>query len=185
MTRLLIVCLTALGLNALPLAAQGSTTVIVVRHAERAAQPANDPVLTLAGTARAEALLDAVRGAGITHVLVTDLQRTRLTAEPVAQALGLTPAVVSARAPNHVQAVADSIRARAGGVILVVGHSNTVPGIVTALGGTAPAICDDEYDNFYVVTLPASGGATRVIRSRFGTATPVGEGCAAMVPVRK
>ena len=161
------------------------TTVIIVRHAERAVEPKGDPVLTAAGTARAEALREAVRGAGITHVLTTTLQRTALTAAPTAAALGLTPVAVNVRSPNHIGEVVDSIRARAGGVILVVGHSNTVPVIVNSLGGQAPEICDEEYDNLYVVTLPSAGGPARVIRGRFGVATPVREGCGAMLPVSK
>lgn len=158
-------------------AAPGPTTVIVVRHAERAAEPANDPVLTPAGSERAEALLAAVRGAGITHILTTSLQRTGLTAAPTARALGITPVAVNPRSRNHVAEVVDSVRARAGGVVLVVGHSNTVPDIVKALGGEAPPICDAEYDNLYVVTLPSSGEGARVIRSRFGAATPVAADC--------
>ena len=181
--RLLFISLFSL-LTASSLAAQ-ETTVIIVRHAERAAEPKGDPVLTAVGTARAEALLEAVRGAGVTHVLVTTLQRTALTAAPTAAALGLTPVAVNVRSPNHVAEVVDSIRARAGGVVLVVGHSNTVPAIVTALGGQAPEICDEEYDNLYVVTLPSAGRQARVVRGRFGVATPTGEQCEAMVPVSK
>lgn len=170
----------------IPIGASGQeTTVIIVRHAERAAEPAADPVLTPAGTARAEALLEAVRGAGITHVLTTSLQRTGLTAAPTAAALGLTPVAVNPRSPTHVADVVAAVRERTGGVVLVVGHSNTVPGIVNALGGMAPEICDGEYDNFYVVTLARDGRPARVIRSRYGVATPAGPSCSPMVPVTK
>ena len=161
------------------------TTVIVVRHAERAAEPQGDPVLSPAGTQRAQDLLAAVRGAGITHILTTTLQRTGLTAAPTAQALGITPVPVNVRSQRHILDVVDSVRARAGGVILVVGHSNTVPAIVNALGGQAPEICDDEYDNLYVLSLPAGGAPAKVIRGRFGVQTPVGAGCATMLPVTK
>lgn len=186
MTRLLLGALLVLGIATPPAGAQAPTTVIIVRHAERATEPADDPVLTPAGSERAEALLAAVRGAGITHILTTELSRTRLTAAPTATALGITPATVSTRSPQHVAAVIDSVRARAGGVILVVGHSNTVPGIVNGLGGQAPEICDMEYDNLYVVTLPPAGANPRVIRSRYGRATPVAADCSPMmVPTRK
>lgn len=183
MNKLLSLALCLL-LPATSLRAQ-QTTVILVRHAERAALPAGDPTLTDEGTARAEALLDAVRGAGITHILTTTLQRTGLTAAPTAAALGITPATVNPRSSTHIADVVAAVRERAGGVVLVVGHSNTVPAIVNALGGRAPEICDAEYDNMYVVTLAAGGGATRVIRSRYGVATPVGTGCNPMVPVYK
>lgn len=173
-------------LAAVPIGASAQkTTVIIVRHAEKTAEPAGDPLLSPAGVARAEALLESVRGAGVTHVLTTSLRRTVLTAAPTASALGISAATVNPRSPTHVADVVAAIRERAGGVVLVVGHSNTVPAIVNALGGRAPEICDDEYDNLYVVTLPAGGGATRVIRSRYGVPTPVGVSCNPMVPVTK
>jgi broad specificity phosphatase PhoE len=161
------------------------TTVILVRHAEKTAEPASDPLLSPSGTARADALREAVKGAGITHILTTTLQRTVLTAAPTAAALGIAPSTVNPRSGTHIDDVVAAVRQRAGGVVLVVGHSNTVPAIVNALGGNAPEICDDEYDNMYVVTLAANGGAPRVIRSRYGVATPVGTSCNPMVPVSK
>ena len=180
---LLLVTLLAVG-GSIGASAQ-ETTVIIVRHAERAAAPAADPVLTPAGTARADALLEAVRGAGITHVLTTSLQRTVLTAAPIASALGITPTVVNPRSPTHIADVVAAVRERTGGVVLVVGHSNTVPGIVHALGGRAPEICDNEYDNMYVVTLPPAPAAARVVRARYGVATPVDGGCNLMMQVTK
>ena len=68
------------------------------------------------------------------------------------------------------------------GLRLVVGHSNTIPAIVTALGAPQPPpICDSQYDDLYVVTM----GATRpahVIRARYGAPSPTDAGCAAMKP---
>ena len=62
----------------------------------------------------------------------------------------------------------------------MVGHSNTVPAIVAALGAKQPPmICDPEYDGFYVVTIAADGKAG-VIRSRFGVRTPADASCATM-----
>src|SRR3954463_6196955 len=82
-----------------------TTTVILVRHAEKAAEPAADPPLTSAGEARARALLEAVRDAGVTAIITTDLLRTKATAQPAAAVFGITPEIVPARAPNHVQDV--------------------------------------------------------------------------------
>ena len=67
-----------------------------------------------------------------------------------------------------------------GQTVVVVGHSNTVPDIVAALGAARPpAICDAEYDNLYVVRVPVAGAAT-VERRRYGA--PMGEegGCRGM-----
>jgi hypothetical protein len=62
--------------------------------------------------------------------------------------------------------------------VLVVGHSNTVPAIIEALGAVRPApICDPEYDNLYVVTIGPDGKAG-VVRAKFGARTPVDSSCA-------
>jgi hypothetical protein len=43
----------------------------------------------------------------------------------------------------------------------VVGHSNSVPAVIKALGGdVAPAIGEKEYDNLFVVTVYAKGNAS-------------------------
>src|SRR5258705_13492021 len=106
----------------------GTTTVIVVRHAEKAAEPAADPPLTAAGEARAEALVSAVGSLPVTAIVSTDFARTRSTAAPLAARLGLTPEIVDARAPDHARALAQGVLARhRGETVGVVGHSNTGP----------------------------------------------------------
>ena len=150
-----------------------TTTVIVVRHAEKGAEPASDPPLTAAGTARAELLADMVRDAGVSAVITTQFQRTRMTGAAAAARLGILPEVVDARAPMHAKAVADTVLMKhRGQTVLVVGHSNTVPEIVAALGAPKPQpICDEGYDNAFVVTIPLSGPAS-VVRLHYGQITP-------------
>ncbi|MDB4917468.1 MAG: Phosphoglycerate mutase [Gemmatimonadetes bacterium] len=149
-----------------------ATTVIVVRHAEKAAAPAADPPLNAAGEARAAAFAELVRDAGIQAIISTQFLRTKGTAAPIAAKLGLSVETVDARLPQHPKLVADSILAKhRGHTVLVIGHSNTVPAIVAALGAPKPAdICDDGYDNVFVVTVPASGPAS-VVRLHYGVAT--------------
>jgi broad specificity phosphatase PhoE len=176
-----LVCATAVVAGTVPVRAQ-TTTVILVRHAEKGDAPANDPGLTEAGAARARALMAIARDAGVTAVITTQFARTRETARPAAEALGITPEVARAGGGAHAQDVARMVQAHAGGVVLVVGHSNTIPAIVAALGAPQPPpICDSEYDNLYVVTIPASGSA-REIRARYGEPSPVEAGCGAMRP---
>jgi phosphohistidine phosphatase SixA len=155
----------------LPLPAQGggTTTVILVRHAEKATVPANDPVLDSAGQRRAKALAVVLRDSRVDRILVTQYQRTRLTAEAVARAAGITPHVIDTRAGGaaHARAVADAARAEVGRTVLVVGHSNTIPAIVRALGGSAGAMADEDYDDLFVVIIPPSG-AVRTIHARYG-----------------
>lgn len=172
--------------SALTIAAAGAalaqqaapTTVVLVRHAEKAAEPANDPPLTAAGKARARDLLDAVRDANVSAIITTSFLRTKATAEPTAKALGLTPQVINAQATAA--DVAAAIRKHSGHTVLVVGHSNTVPAIIEALGAKRPpAICDAVYDNLYVVTIEANGKAG-VVRAKYGTRSPEDAACTTM-----
>ena len=162
-------------------AQSATTTIILVRHAEKAAEPAADPPLTPAGVARADALLEFVKDAGVTAIMSTQFLRTRQTAAPTATRLGMTPEIIDARAPQHPKLVADSVFAKhRGATVLIVGHSNTVPAIVAALGAPLPAsICDAEYDNAYIVTVPTSGAAS-VMRVHFGAVSPVDASCRSM-----
>jgi phosphohistidine phosphatase SixA len=149
-----------------------NTTIILVRHAEKVDASA-DPLLSEAGTRRAGALADSLAHAGISGIIVTQFQRTRLTAQPLASRLGLEPVVVTAGgAGDHANAVVSVIRDRfAGRTVLVVGHSNSVPAIVHALGITgAVAIPDWEYDDMFVVKTDAAGKPT-LVRSRYGVAS--------------
>ena len=169
--------------NAVAVAAQ-QTTVILVRHAEKGDAPANDPGLTEAGAARARALMAIARDAGVTAVITTQFARTRETGRLAAEALGITPEVARAggSAAQHAQDVARLVQAHAGGVVLVVGHSNTIPAIIAVLGAPQPPpICDSEYDDLYVVTL-APNAAAHEIRARYGAPSPVEAGCGPMKP---
>ena len=155
---------------AAPAAAQ---TVIVVRHAEKAEQSA-DPVLSGLGEARAAALADTLAGAGVTHVFVTPLQRTGLTAGPSAAAAGSEPVAVSldGGAAAHVARLVGQVRQLSpGAVVLVVGHSNTVPDIARALGATGAAAMDEcEYDRLTVLTLTPD--SAHAVTGRYGAASP-------------
>lgn len=168
MIRKAFIALAALAFATSALA-QAPTTVIVVRHAEKLAEPAADPPLSPAGVARADALAEALKDAGVSAVITTQFLRTKMTGAGVASKFGLTGEIVDARAPGHAKLVADSVlQKHRGHTVLVVGHSNTVPEIVAALGAPKPAaICDDGYENMFVVTVPATGLAT-VTRLHFG-----------------
>ena len=171
------------GTRALAQDHTGDRLVILVRHTEKESEPRNDPPLTANGQARAQALADAVAAAGIDAIVVTPFRRTRDTAVPVAQARGLTPieVPVGRDVAAHVAAVADSVRARPSGAsVLVVGHSNTIPAIVTALGGPRlPDLCDNQYAVLYVLSVPADGPA-RLVTASYGAPDPTDLGCPTM-----
>ncbi len=143
-------------------------TVIVVRHAEKEAEPKNDPPLSAAGLQRASSLVDVLRYAGITAVYSTPYKRTMETARGVAEHFNLD--IVETPIPNRsVAAYADSVAARArrdGGVILVVSHSNTIAPVIKALGGPElEEIPETDYGNVFVLTLSDAG--VKMVRARF------------------
>lgn len=153
-------------------AAQEPTVVVVVRHAEKAAAGGQDPELSEAGTARAGALDAALADAGVDAVVTTQLRRTQLTAGPLMRRLRLTPEVVATSGADHPRAVADAARRHAGQTVLVVGHSNTVPAILTALGAPPMGeLCDHEYSNLFVVVL-RPGRPSTLVQSHFGAPDP-------------
>jgi broad specificity phosphatase PhoE len=147
--------------------------IVVVRHANKAPEPPDDPPLTADGVKRAQDLAAALRGAGVTGIITTQLRRTRETAAPLAAELGLTPQVIQ-RGPRgsveHLNALEAAARRHAG-TVLVIGHDDTVPGLIAHLGGPRlPNICDLVYDNFFV--LAPAAGKMNFIEARYGVPTP-------------
>jgi broad specificity phosphatase PhoE len=151
------------------------STVILVRHAERAAEPPRDPILSERGAARAQVLAETLRDAGVTTIITTQLARTHLTAKPIADAIAVQPVVVAAGGPlaAHVDSVAAAVmRRQPGEVVLVVGHSNTIPAIVAALGGArSPDYCENQYSTLVIMHLSPEKGP-RTIRASYGAADP-------------
>ncbi|MCI0432912.1 MAG: histidine phosphatase family protein [Gemmatimonadetes bacterium] len=165
-------CLITLALAAAPIASQETRTVVIlVRHAERAAEPANDPGLTAEGEARAADLADRLADAGLSAIYSTPYSRTRRTAEAVAGRTGLPVRVVpiAGNVDDHARDIADRIlRENAGHTVLVVGHSNTIPVIARALGSPDPgSIADDEYDDLFIVII-GPRDTRQLIRARYG-----------------
>jgi broad specificity phosphatase PhoE len=141
----------------------GSTTVIVIRHAEKETVTAPDPPLSPAGEARAELLARMFgdpHGVGrLNGIYVSDTVRSRSTAAPLAARLGIAATVApnddSKRLANRVLSENSGKRA------MIVGHSNTVPDIVAALSGRddIPKMDDKDYGAMYIVTVPRIGRA--------------------------
>jgi broad specificity phosphatase PhoE len=131
--------------------------VILVRHAERVQGPTTEDVpLTDAGRARAERLAAALAKADVEAIFVTRFRRTSETAKPLADRLHLTPIEESDPA-----ALIATLRSRGRGTVLVVGHSDTVPDVIAALGGPAVTIADDEFDDLFVLA-PGTGALARL-----------------------
>lgn len=155
----LVQLLTGSAVRAIPSETGEPTVVFLVRHAEKEA--GGDPELTKTGCARAEELARTLRDAGIEHVHSTDYARTRATAAPIAERLGLE---VELYDPRALPTFLDSVRA-SGGRHLVVGHSNTTPQAVALLGGEPgePIVEATEYDRLYAVTLGPEGSVSTLL----------------------
>ncbi|MDX2180238.1 MAG: histidine phosphatase family protein [Bryobacteraceae bacterium] len=145
----------------LPLLLLLSQTIFVVRHAERTGDP--DPPLNEQGRARAEALAHTLRDARVKHFFASDTLRAQGTAEPAAKAAGR-------RVEIYKQTALDELVARVrtavskGEAALIVGHRETVPRIVKAIGGREIApLKSGEHDRLIVV---APGPA--VVELRYG-----------------
>ena len=166
MKRLLL----ATGLSLLTAGSAMAQTVILVRHAEKVDASA-DPALSEAGQRRAMDLAVALSDADLTHVFTSPLQRTVLTARPAAEAHAINPEAISFEGGTeaHIQRVAERIRALPDdALVLVVGHSNTVPLIARALGETGPSeMADCEYDRLTVIPVEDDGDSPAVI-TRYG-----------------
>ena len=151
---------------------QATTTVILVRHAEKATLPLDDPGLSEAGQRRAaelaRQLVDADVVAGVDAIYSTSFRRTEETVQPVATALGLP--ITSYDESNTETIIDEIVREHKGKIVLVVCHSNTVPALIGNMGASkkVPLINDNEYDNIYIVSIPWFG-KTKTIRLRYGT----------------
>lgn len=133
-------------------ACHATTTVILVRHAER--PPGADPDINELGRARAESLSTKLLHTKVDAIIQTQFKRTQQTALPLATRTGIVPTTVptGASADEHAKAVARLIDGQKGKTIVYVGHSNTVPLVLAQLGiAHPPAIADSEYFHFFTV----------------------------------
>jgi hypothetical protein len=142
---------------------QATTTIIFVRHAEKDTSIDNNPGLTEAGKRRVFELTRQLKDAdvvtGIDAIYSTSFKRNIETVEPLARTLNLN---IHKYEKDDYEIVLEEI-------ILVAGHSDTLPGLMAELGASkkVPDIADNEYDNIYIVSIPWFG-KTKTIRLRYG-----------------
>ena len=134
-----------------------------IRHGERnAPTPTNpDPHLNTAGKARAKSLIHVFGQAGIKAIYRSYFARSKETAQPLANHLGLSAIEMD----EALQIKNDILANHTGQTVLVIGHSDTVPDIINRLGGAnLPIINDREFDNLFVVKVfgPSRASMTRL-----------------------
>jgi broad specificity phosphatase PhoE len=148
-----------------------TTTLVLVRHAEKQMGAIEDAPLSPQGEQRATRLAqmfgDAETFGRVKQIYVTDTRRSQQTAAALAQRLNLRPTVVDGK-PSAGELARRILRENRGGLAIVVGHSNTVPALVKELSGSdeVPAMGDEEFDTMYVVTVPTIGRAS-VLRMKY------------------
>ncbi|HEY7316227.1 MAG TPA: phosphoglycerate mutase family protein [Candidatus Binatia bacterium] len=148
------------------------TTVILIRHAERNNPTAANPDLRLntAGKARAKKLIHVIGQSGIKAIYNSHFVRSRETARPLAAHLGLSPIVMD----EPPQITSDILSNHTGQTVLVIGHSDTIPDLITRLGaGSIPAIDDSEFDNLFIVKVFGQESAS-VSRLKYGNPSAIG-----------
>jgi len=150
------------------------TTVLFVRHAEK--MSGDDPSLTGEGRERARELARVVADVGIEAIYSTQFVRTRETARPLAESLEIKVTINEVRggdlkgyAERFARRLLDEHR---GQTVAVVGHSNTVPILIEALGVHGPpSLTEKDYDDLFVVTVDATTGAT-LLHLHYGEPSP-------------
>jgi broad specificity phosphatase PhoE len=139
-------------------------TIFLVRHAERSAISGRVPTetgLSREGQARAQSLARILKGAGITAIYTSEYRRTQETAGPLAKSVGIKPEVIPA---DDLRSLVTKLRTSRGNV-LVVGHSNTLPSLLRALGvSDRITISESDYENLFEVTL---GPRPRFVRRSY------------------
>jgi broad specificity phosphatase PhoE len=141
--------------------ANAASVIFIVRHAEKASTGGNDPDLSLEGQKRADALAHILKDSQITSVFVTEFKRTQETAAPTARAAHASPTVVPA---NDTAVLVEKLRALNGNA-LVVGHGNTIPELLKALGIAMPvSIPEDDYTEIFAVLV---GDAPQLVRLHY------------------
>ncbi len=148
-----------------------TTTFIIMRHAEKETT-GSDPALNADGTLRAIELKRILEDVPVHAIYSTSYNRTRQTVQPLASAKGITITEYPVSKP-YTQLVDEIHSDNHGKVVVIVGHSNTVPEILKQISNNAfnITITDSQYDNLFIVTLP-DGLTPTITHLKYGQETP-------------
>jgi 2,3-bisphosphoglycerate-dependent phosphoglycerate mutase len=133
-----------------------STTYYIVRHGEKTNTPPKDPVLSEDGMKRAQKLKADLAGKGIKKIYSSNYQRTKMTAQPLADALNVQIEIYN---PADQLPFVEKLKTSKENS-LIVAHSNTLRQILNGLAEKevlAKDLDESEYDNIYVIKRSGSG----------------------------
>jgi broad specificity phosphatase PhoE len=163
MKRSIILVLSVVLLFCATAAAQGKKTIILIRHAERetgSMADQTDPPLSSAGRDRAERRVQRVGKFRPGAFYATDFRRTRETVERLAKKRNKTVQIYDPSKPQDLINAMNSSRTKR---FVVVGHSNTIPGLANLLTGKDlfKNLQENEYSVIWVIKM-RHGKVTKV-----------------------
>lgn len=120
-------------------------SIYLVRHAQKQLDMGSNPELTRKGRQTANDLAALLANTNLQDIYSTDYLRTQQTAAPLAKVLGQQ---VKSYDPSQLAKFAQQVLMEKRD-ILIVGHSNTTPDLIRALGGKGQAIDESRYGDLY------------------------------------
>ena len=141
-----------------------STTVYIVRHAEKDTSDPNNsnPELSKEGRERAMSLSEILKKEKLAVILSTEYKRTIQTGEPLAKNAHLSIEYYNPANPHELAKLV-KVKYR-GKKVLVIGHTNTVLELAEAFGVARPllSLTDDDYDFLFKLDINHNGYASLV-----------------------
>ncbi len=163
-TLLALLCSSLLPLGAQapqpPSAPAPATTIVLLRHAEKASDSDPDSPLSEAGRARARALAPQLAAFRPDALMVSQRRRTQETLAPLAERLHLQPLVRdNEKVP---ELAAELLRDFKGRTVVIGWHHGPHEPLARALGvtGDLPAWTSRTYDRIWIIRIGAKGETT-------------------------
>jgi phosphohistidine phosphatase SixA len=133
-----------------------TTNYYIVRHAEKASEPKNDPRLTETGELRAENLVTVLRKKRIQKIYSTDFKRTKETVNPIAESRFIDVEIYD---PKNQGEFIEKLK-KENKHTIISGHSNTIRYIINGLyeQEILPKDLDEsEYGDLFIIKRSRSG----------------------------
>jgi len=153
--------LTWVAVMATAAASTAQEVVYVIRHAEKELS-GDDPSITEVGRARAAAWAEMLLYAGLDVVFTSDAKRTQQTGDIIAGKLGLP---INSMNRDDTAALIDTLNFdHEEDTVLIVGHAETIPGILENLGASADTeISQSDFANLFIL-IDTGTDQTRLIQ---------------------
>ena len=153
-----------LSLTFLFLLSCSKTNYYIVRHAEKATiTMTSDVPLSDMGQQRAVALKNELNDKKIRHIFSTNTIRTKSTAQPLSEILGISIQTYDAKDTTFISRLKDINKN-----VLIVGHSNTVDNLINGLTGKnlLQDLPESQYGDLFIIK--KKGRKYSFEKSRFG-----------------